>query len=50
MSVYLLKRRIERHKQAAEAARANGNEHGYREQRKAMLLAQAELYGRRCDD
>lgn len=47
MSVYLLKRRIERHKQAAKA---NGNEHGYREQRKAMLLAQAELYGRRCDD
>lgn len=39
--------RIEWHRQAAAEAKARGDEETYRRERKAMLLAQAEMYQRR---
>ena len=40
----LLRRRIERHKEQAEQAKAQGNSEQFWQERRAMLLAQAEWW------
>ena len=44
MSEMLLRRRIERHKEQAEQAKLQGNHERYCQERRAMLLAQAEWW------
>jgi hypothetical protein len=44
MKRLLLRRRIERHRKAAEEARAKGNHYAYCQERRKFLHAQAEWY------
>lgn len=44
MKTILLKRRIERHRKAAEDAHQKGDHYRYCQERRKFLLAQAEWY------
>ena len=46
----LMRRRIERHRQQAEAAKQRGERQRFWSERRAMLLAQAELWELRRAD